>query len=100
MTLDILLDYIVTVKVLFAVLCLSLGWYVQTKCRQWVRKLEKRMLYVYLKYSHSGVEDKTTDYKQISDIFKFYSEEELYNFIKRESNNCRFELKDIKQIKM
>ena len=58
------------------------------------------MVYVYLNYSHCGVEDKPTDYTQVSDIFKFYSEEELYNFIKRESNNYRFELKDIKQIKM
>lgn len=56
------------------------------------------MIYVYLKYEHTGNEDNITKMECVSDLFKFCSKEDCYYFIDGLKHLCNFELLEFKQL--
>lgn len=95
---DFIVNYSTIAKVMWALITLAVGWYITLKLK--ASRGRQNMIYVYLNYRHFGKEDKPQDLKVVKNMFKFSDEDSLFNFIQKESENCRFELENIVQIKM
>lgn len=95
---DFIVNYPTILKVTWALITLAVGWYISLKLKQ--SRSKQNMLYVYLNYQHFGKESRPQDLKVVKNMFKFSDEEAMFNFIQKESENCRFELEDVVQIKM
>ncbi len=91
---DIFMQHSIIIKIIFAVLCMVSGWYIS----RIIDKRNNKMVYVYLKYYHTGNEDNATKMECVSDLFKFSSKEACFNEIERLKRFYNFKLLEFKQL--